>query len=154
MSQPYTHDSLPDMTFWANLDHRWTSRAMSSMQRCFCSKFCNFGIIFAAARFMPKTSVKIAWHEPNEMPTSSANSDVSDSTIIQNHLLHWFNVFTGYWGARANRTSIVIDILSAFLKPVIPQLNLCSALRRLAKRTFNFILYTNHNTLYFIHFYE
>ena len=30
----------------------------------FCSKFSNFGTILDAARFMPKTSVKIACHEP------------------------------------------------------------------------------------------
>ena len=38
----------------------------------FCSKFSDFGIIFPAARFMAKTFVKIAWHEPNDMPASSA----------------------------------------------------------------------------------
>ena len=45
-----------------------------SMWRCVCSKFRNFGAIFAAACFMPKTSVIIAWHEPNDMPISSATS--------------------------------------------------------------------------------
>ena len=40
----------------------------------FCWKFSNFETIFAAAHFMPKTYVKIAWHEPNDMPTSSAAS--------------------------------------------------------------------------------
>ena len=59
-------------SFWANLVRRWTSS--TSPKRCFCSKFSNFGTIFAAARFMPKTSVKIAWHEPNEIPTLSATS--------------------------------------------------------------------------------
>ena len=44
----------------------------------FCSKFSNFGTIFAATRFMPKTSVKIAWHELNDMPTSSATSRFDD----------------------------------------------------------------------------
>ena len=39
---------------------------------CFCSKFSNFGTFFTAACFIPKTSVKIVWHEPNYMPTSSA----------------------------------------------------------------------------------
>ena len=76
--------------------------------------------------FLPKTSIKIAWHEPNVMPTSSATSPNSDSTIIQNHFLYCFNVFIGCWSVRATRASIVIDIFSAFLKPVIPQLNLCS----------------------------
>ena len=37
-------------------------------------KFCNFGTIFAAVCFMPKTSVKISWHEPNYMSTLSATS--------------------------------------------------------------------------------
>ena len=43
------------------------------MRRCFCSKFCNFGTIFAAAFFMLKHAY-IAWHETNNMPTSSATS--------------------------------------------------------------------------------
>ena len=30
--------------------------------------------IFSAALFLPKTSIKIAWHEPNGMPTSSVTS--------------------------------------------------------------------------------
>ena len=34
--------------------------------------FSNFGTIFVAVRFMYKASVKIAWHEPTNMPTSSA----------------------------------------------------------------------------------
>ena len=42
-----------------------------SMRHYFCSKFSNFGTILAAAAFMPETSVKIAWHELNDMPTSS-----------------------------------------------------------------------------------
>ena len=60
---------------------------------CVCSKFSNFGTIFAAARFMPKTSVKFAWHEPNDMPTSSTTSLI----VIRNHFLHCFNVFFGCW---------------------------------------------------------
>ena len=44
------------------------------MRRCFCLKFSKFWTIFAARRFMPIISVKIAWHEPNDMPTSSATS--------------------------------------------------------------------------------
>ena len=47
------------------------SRAMSK-RHCFCSKFSNFGTIFAITRFLPKTSVKIAWHQLNDRPTSSA----------------------------------------------------------------------------------
>ena len=63
-------------TFWTNLDHRCTSS--TSSERCPCNVFffffCNFGTIFAAARFMPNPSLKIAWHEPNDMPTLSAIS--------------------------------------------------------------------------------
>ena len=59
--------------FCANLDRRWTSS--KSAERCpcdvvFAKNLANFEIIFASASFMPKTSVKIAWHEPNDMPTS------------------------------------------------------------------------------------
>ena len=74
-----------------------------------------------------------------------------DSMIIHNHFLHCCNVFIGCWCARATRTSIVIDIFQACLKPFMPQLNLCSAYSRLTKChslyfkdacTFNFIFYT------------
>ena len=56
-----------------------------SMQRCFFSKFRYFGTIFAAARFILKTSVKIAWQEPNDMPTSS-------TCEIRTYVIHeiWF----------------------------------------------------------------
>ena len=53
---------------WANLYCRWTSSI--SPER----KFSNFEVIFAAARFMPRTSIKIAWHKPSDIPTSSATS--------------------------------------------------------------------------------
>ena len=36
----------------------------------------------------------------------------------------WQNIFIDCWSARATRTSIVIDIFPAFLKPIITQLNL------------------------------
>ena len=71
---------------------------------------------------MPKTSKKITLHEPNDMPTSAATSLIA---IIQDHIHHCFNVFIGYLSARETRTSIIINIFLAFLKPVIPQLNLC-----------------------------
>ena len=45
-----------------------------SMHRSFCSRFSSFETIFAAAPYLPKTSVKIDWHEPNDMTTSSATS--------------------------------------------------------------------------------
>ena len=56
--------------FWINLDCRWTSSTSSELCPCHVV----FAQIFAAARFMPKTSVKIAWHEPIDMPSSSATS--------------------------------------------------------------------------------
>ena len=49
-------NSEQNLQIWLNL----------SMQRCFCLKFSNFGTIFSGARFMPKISLKIAWHGPNE----------------------------------------------------------------------------------------
>ena len=95
-----------------------------SMQRClFFSKFSNYGTFFAAASFMPKTSVKIVWHEPNDMPISLATSII----LIRRLSKIIFINFIGYWHARATRTNTVTDIFSAFLTPVIQQLNLCSA---------------------------
>ena len=78
--QYHTHTAMIRHQLWtfsANLDHRWTSS--SSPERCTCDivfpqNFSKFGTIFAAAGFMDKTLVKAAWHEPNDMPTSSATS--------------------------------------------------------------------------------
>ena len=50
-------------SFWANLDHRWTSSKVSSC-----------GTIWTASGFMPKTSVKIVWHQSKVMLTSSATA--------------------------------------------------------------------------------
>ena len=54
--------------------------------------------------------------------------------IIQNHFLYGLNIFIGCWRARLITTRIIIDIFSATLKPIIPQLNLCSAHSRLTKQ--------------------
>ena len=114
------------MTFWGNLECPWTSSISPEwcpwFSRWFYSKFSSFGTICAAARFMPKTSVKIAWHKPNDMPTSSATS------LIVIRRLFKIISFT------ASMFSLVYDIFSAFLQPVIPQLNLFSAHSRPAKR--------------------
>ena len=64
----------------------------------------------------------------------NSNLSNSDSTNIRNHFLHCFNNFIDCLHARATRTSIIIDIFSTFLKPVILQLNLCSVYSRIAKR--------------------
>ena len=42
---------------------------VTSIRRCFCSKFNNFETNFAATRFIPKTFKKMSWHEPIDMPT-------------------------------------------------------------------------------------
>ena len=129
---------------WLSLNVVNISWAMS-MRLCFCSKISNFGTIFAAPHFIPKKFVKIAWHEPNVMPTASATFLIM---IIQKHFHYCCNIFIRCWRTRATRTCIVTELFSAFLKPVIPQLNLCSAHSTLAKChsqhfkcpcTFNFI---------------
>ena len=123
-----------------------------SMRCCFCSKFSKFGTIFATALFMPQTSIKIAWHELNNKPASSASSLIQIRQLSKIIFLHWFNVFIGCWRARAPTLGIVIESFSDFhrfltflsnqdnhchwhllLIPVKPQLNLCSAHCRLAK---------------------
>ena len=74
----------------------------------------------------------LAWAERYAHIISNISN--SDSTIIQNHFLQCYNVFIACWCARVIRTSIVIHILSAHLKPVLPQLNFCSAHGGFAKR--------------------
>ena len=102
-----------------------------------------------------KTSVKTSCHKPNDMPTLSATS----LTVIQR--LSKIISFTATMFPSV--VDVLIDILSAFHKPVIPQLNLCSAYSRHAKRhsqhfkclcTFSFIFYTKLNTVSKIHFFE
>ena len=114
-----------------------------SMRQCFAFlQFCNFGTNFAASYFMPKTSVKPV------LPTSSATSLI----VIRRCFKIIF--FT------ASMFSSIADVLgrlgrlTSSLKPVIPQLNLCSAYSRLSERhsqhfkcscIFNFIFYIKLN---------
>ena len=69
------------------------------MRRAFWSKFSKFGTNFAATCFRPKISEKIAWHEPNNMPTSSATSLI----VIRRFSITIF--FT------ASVFSLVVDVL-------------------------------------------
>ena len=130
----------------------YISSAMS-MRRCFCSKFSNF------RKSLPKISVKIVWHEPNDMPTSSATALI---VILQWFIIIYFTVslFFGCWRTLVTRTSVVINIFSAFVKQVIPELHMCSAHSRIVKRhsqhlkcasTFNSIFYRKLNTISWIH---
>lgn len=48
-----------------------TTKLQSFYSALFFSKFNNFGTNLAATHLMPKTSDKIAWHKPIDMPTSS-----------------------------------------------------------------------------------
>ena len=101
-------------------------------------RHCNFGTIYAAACFIPETSVKTAWHEPTSPATS---------IVIRLFKIIFFT---------ASMFSSVVDVLE---RPG-PQLNLCSAHSRLAKRhsqhfkcpcKFNLIFYTKLNTVSLIH---
>ena len=90
-----------------------------SMRRFFAQKFCNFSTIFTAIRFISKISTKIACYEHTDMLTSTATSLIVIRWVVKNYFLHCFNVFIGCWRTQAIRTCIVVDIFSAFLKPVI-----------------------------------
>ena len=64
----------------------YSAKTMSPSYMCMCMVaerrqhllsvvgFAQNFVILAIRHFMPKTSVKIAWHEPNDIPTSSATS--------------------------------------------------------------------------------
>ena len=103
-------------TFWTNLDRRWTS-STSLEQYPYDVIFAqNFVTIFAVARFMPKISVKIAWHESNYMATSSAIS------LIVIRRLPKIIFFT------ASMFSLIIDVLgrlgrTSLMKSSRPSLN-------------------------------
>ena len=73
---------------WFVTSYNWIWIFVNISWRCFCSKFSNFGIMFAALPFMPKIT---------------ENLSNIDSKIIQNHFLHCFNVFIGCWRDRAIR---------------------------------------------------
>ena len=125
-------DPLPVMTFLSksgsSLNVVNNSGAMSLL------KFCNFGTIFAVARFMPEISVKIACHEPNDMPTSSASS------LIVIRRLFKIIFFT------ALMFSSVVNVLG---RP-----RQATSLTWLDTCAFNFIFYTKVNTVPLIHFCE
>ena len=70
----------------------------------FLLKISHFGIIFTAANFMPKISIKIAWHEPKNMPTSSATSLI---VIWRLSKVIFVTALIGCWRARATWSSIV-----------------------------------------------
>ena len=89
-----------------------------SMQCCFRLKLSNFRTIFVAARFMPKTSVKIAWQESNEMPTSSAISPIMIQQLFK-IIFFTASMFSSFDDELVFIASIGIDTFSAFLKPVI-----------------------------------
>ena len=122
MSLPYTHDSSPGLSLLSK-----SESSSTSSERCSCDFiFAKNVAIFEQSwlPYVPETSVKIAWHQPNDMPTSSATS----LTVIRRlSKIIFFTAFKCF-----NRMLMCIDIFSSFLKPVISQLNLCSAHRRLA----------------------
>ena len=71
--QPWFVTSLD--SFWVDLDRHWTSS--TSPERIPCDVLFvqfNFETIFAAASLLPQTSIKIPWHETNDMSTSSTFS--------------------------------------------------------------------------------
>ena len=86
---------------WRIASDSWAT----SIRRCFCSKFNNFGTNFAATRFIPKTFEKISWHEPFDMPTSSATSliVIRRSFITISSTFPRFHQLLTCWGIRGIR---------------------------------------------------
>ena len=138
LSQMITHGSWTLMTFLSksvtSLNIVNISWAMS-MRHCFCSKFSNFGTIFAAARFMPKTSVKIAWHEPNDMPTSSATS------LVVIRRLSKIIFFT------ASMFSLVVDVLERPGQASSLKSSRCSLNRLYHNWTYVLLIVDSQNTV-------
>ncbi|UYV82045.1 PGBD5 [Cordylochernes scorpioides] len=66
------------------------------MRCCFWSQLSNFGTNFAATRLMPKSLIKIEWHEPIDMFRSSANSLTCSGVrhaLRRSHLLGHLRTF-------------------------------------------------------------
>ena len=100
---------------WCLIIHDWFFRNSMYFWRIILrnrSKVSNFGIIFAATRFMPKIFVKIAWHLLAER----------NANIISNFddYPESFSFLLQCWRARTISKSIVIEIFSVFL--IISQL--------------------------------
>ena len=117
----HNHTCMISHQLWAFLSKSRSSLYVDNiswglyMRHYFCSQFINFG---TAAHFMSKTSEKLLGMSRticrhHQQPLQLWFDD------YPNHFLHCFNVFICCWRARATRTSIVIDIFSACLKPVI-----------------------------------
>ena len=95
-------------------------------------------VIMENLRFMPKTSVKIVWHETNDMPTSLATS----LTVIRR-----FSKIIFVTGTMCSSVVHVFGRPEQVSSLTSSQLNLCSAHRKLTKHhsqhfncpcTFNF----------------
>ncbi|UYV82772.1 TIGD6 [Cordylochernes scorpioides] len=66
------------------------------MRCCFWSQVSNFGTNFAATRLMPKSLIKIEWHEPIDMFRSSATSLMCSGVrhaLRRSHLLSLLRTF-------------------------------------------------------------
>lgn len=77
-------------------------------RRHFSLKFNNFGRNFANTCFMPKTSEKIAWNEPTDMPTSST----SFVMVIRRISITIFCTDLTFSSADMFRTDIVINVFA------------------------------------------
>ena len=126
-----------------------------SMWRClkkFCSKFTNFGTIFAAISFTLKTSVKIIWHEPNDIPTSSATSVIVIRRLSNNI---FFTVSMGRASpltySRPSRNQLYHNWTYVLLIVDSPKQTRHS-LHFKSSCTFNFIFYTKFNAVSLIYF--
>ena len=102
---------------WIVFEHR--QHLLSDVHATlFCSKYSNFGTVFAAARFMSNTSVKNSWHRANDMPTSLATSLIVTIDNENYILYHFFTIML----------SSVVDVLRrlgrAFSRPSLNQLYL------------------------------
>ena len=163
-SKPCTHDSSPVMSslskYGSLLNFVNISWAMSR-QHWFCSKFGNLGTIFAAIRSVFKTSVKIAWHDSNDMQTSSATSLIVVGWLFKiiyfTALMFSSVVDLLEWAGRAS------SVTSSWPSSSRLYHNRTYVLLRLTKRhsqylkrscTFDFIFCTKLNTVSLVHFYE
>ena len=117
------------------------------------SKLSNFSTNFASTRAMPKSLVKIEWHEPIDIFRSSATSLL---TIDQYYFLHFMNVFVCCWRARATCTIFIVHIFSALGKHFVPSINvasvqgsftICHSQHSECVRALNFVFHTKFENM-------
>ena len=154
------------MTLWSKFGSSRTEFNISwvmSMRCCIWMKLTNFGTNFEATRVMPKSLVKIEWHETIDIFRSSAASlklirRLTNTIVFSSSMFSSVVDVLGRCG-----TLFVVYILSALVEHFVPPINvasvqgsftICQSQHSECVRARNFVFNTKFDTDSLIHFME